>query len=386
MKVMKEKICSCALNRIFGFEPKTGLALISCIGSASEIFEMSAGDIDRLLGPYSKYKGSINRKVVDEAEKELASLEKMDVRFVGWNEDDYPDLLHECEDAPIGLYVRSTTPLHELWKPGRRIGVVGTRDISPYGREWCIRTVEGIAKSPQKPLIVSGLAIGTDYYAHRTALECGLPTIGVMATGPEMVYPLRHRDFAERMYRTPGCALVTDYPPGTPPLGLHFLRRNRIIAGLSDSTILIESKIKGGGLMTCNLAFSYNRDVYALPGRADDICSQGCNRLIKNKVAEPLTSVPELLGALGMDSVRKSRKESVGDMLKRTYEASMTPEQFGAVTEVMGIIMKERGLTAEDIASATGLPYPQVLNITGILETDAFITVDLLQRCSLNIR
>ncbi len=386
MKNHDEKICSCALNRIFGFSPKTGLALINCIGSAAEVFQLKEDELDRLLGPYSKYKGLIGQQSLDLAERELAGLEKKDISFIGWDEEDYPELLHECEDAPIGLYVRTTTPLSELWKPKRRIAVVGTRDISSYGRDWCIRTIDGIAESPERPTIVSGLAIGTDYYAHRTALECGLPTIGVMATGPESVYPLRHHEFAEKLYHTHGCALVTDYPPGTQPLPVHFLRRNRIIAGLSDSTILIESKVKGGGIMTCNLAFSYNREVYALPGRADDICSQGCNNLIRKKIAEPLTSVEDLMVSLNLKHTSMQRTESAESRLARTYGSRMKAEEFEHMKEILRLIRNERDITTDEITAATGLPYNAVSRLISLLETDGFIRVDLLQRCSLNIR
>ncbi len=386
MENYSEKVCSCALNKIFGFAPKTGLALISCIGSAKEVFEMGGDEIDKILGPYSKYRGLIGQQALDESAGELEGLEKMDVTFIGWNEDDYPDLLHECEDAPVGLYVRTKTPLDELWKPKRRIAVIGTRDISTYGREWCMRTVSGLAGSVDKPVIVSGLALGTDYYAHRTALEHGLPTIGVMATGPETVYPQRHHDFAERMYRTPGCALVTDYPPGTAPLSVHFLRRNRIIAGLSDSTILIESKLKGGGLMTCNLAFSYNREVHALPGRADDLRSQGCNSLIRKKIAEPFTSVEELMAALDLKNAAKSRMESLTSRLEKAYGGGKSGENLHMITEIMNLIKSERGITIEEIASSMGSPYSKVSASVRTLEADGFITVDLLQRCTVNIR
>ncbi len=386
MENNNEKICSCALNKIFGFAPKTGLALISCIGSAKEVFEMGGDEIDKILGPYSRYRGLIGQQALDEAERELAGLEKMDVTFIGWNEDGYPELLHECEDAPVGLYVRTKTPLDELWKPRRRIAVIGTRDISTYGREWCMRTVSGLAGADEKPVIVSGLALGTDYYAHRTALEYGLPTIGVMATGPETVYPQRHHDFAERMYRTPGCALVTDYPPGTAPLSVHFLRRNRIIAGLSDATILIESKMKGGGMMTCNLAFSYNREVHALPGRADDLRSQGCNSLIRKKIAEPFTSVEELMAALDLKNSTKSRRKSTASRLEELYGNGKAGEDLRTIAEVMDLIKSERGITVDEIASSTGLPYSRVSTSVRMLETDGFITVDLLQRCSANIR
>ena len=249
MENFEEKACLCALNRIFGFEPKIGLALISHLGSASEIFSLSVEELTALLGPYSRHKDKICRRAIDEAAKELIHLSGSGVSFCGITERPYPSLLKECEDPPIGLYIKSATPLSSLWQEDR-IAVVGTRDISQYGREWCTRIVSSFAASPVRPAIVSGLAMGVDIEAHKTALENGLPTIAVLPTGPDAIYPLRHRLQAERIASAPGSALITDYPPGTAPLAVHFLRRNRIIAGLSKATILIESKTRGGGMMT----------------------------------------------------------------------------------------------------------------------------------------
>ncbi|MBR6547573.1 MAG: DNA-processing protein DprA [Bacteroidales bacterium] len=385
MEKFEEKACLCALNRIFGFSPKTGLALISHTGSAADVFRLGSRELEELLGPSSRYKGEITWKAVEEASDELARLESRGIGFTGWTEEEYPSLLHECEDAPVGLYVRSRTPMDELWKPCRRIAVVGTRDITPYGREWCVRTVAGLSRSKEKPVIVSGLALGTDFCAHKAALESGLATIGVMATGPETVYPHRHREFAERLCETPGCALVTDYPPGTAPLAVHFLRRNRIIAGLSDSTILIESKIKGGGMMTCRLAFSYSRDVYALPGRADDLRSQGCNSLIRSKIAEPLTSIEDLTESLGLNRVGAKGRRSVRETLISEYGSRLSPEKAELAINILTRIKEERGITIEELAEHTGMSYSMTANITAMLETDGFISIDLLQRCFIMI-
>lgn len=381
MENFEEKASLCALNRIFGFDPKVALALISHLGSAAGVFRLSPEDIDCLLGPHSKYRNLIVPSAVDQAAEELHRLRSSDILFTGWTESDYPDRLKECPDAPVGLYVRTTTPLENLWKPSPTIAVVGTRDISPYGKEWCEKTVRGLAAGGSRPAIVSGLALGTDFYAHRTAIEEGVPTIGVMATGPEAIYPWRHREFAERLYHTEGCALVTDYPPGTAPLAIHFLRRNRIIAGLSDATILIESKIKGGGMMTSRLAFSYDRDVYALPGRVDDTRSQGCNFLIKSKIAEPLTSVSELLESLGMETGTKDKKMSDKEMIARKYgsDTEFTAQAIAAVS----LIRHERGITLEELAEKLTVSYSKVAQLTGALEMDGFICVDLLQRCSI---
>lgn len=385
MKDIEEKSCHCALNRIFGFKPKIGLALISHLGSASEAFRLKDRDLDILLGPYTGMKGQLNPAAVEKAAEELSRLEDMDIRFVGWNEDDYPDLLHECEDAPIGLYVRSRTPMGELWKPRRRIAVIGTRDITPYGKEWCKRIVSDLAGAQEKPVIISGLALGTDICAHRTALENGLPTIAVMATGPEAVYPYRHSEFADRIISTPGCALVTDYPPGTAPLSIHFLRRNRIIAGLSEASILIESRIRGGGMTTSKLAFSYSREVYALPGRVDDPCSQGCNLLIRNKIAEPITSTDTLLESLRLDRTCRKHKISYEDVIRSAYHESRSSETVDRLCRIIRIIKEERGISLDEITSATGYDPGTVLHIAGLLETDGFINIDILQRCCIEI-
>ena len=378
---LEEKACLCALNKIFGFAPKIGLALISHTGSAAEVFRIEGKDMDELLGPHNRYRGLMSMKAVDQAAKELADMGSRGISFVGWSEEDYPPLLQECEDAPIGLYVRSTTPMDELWKPQKRIAVVGTRDITPYGREWCVRTVDGLARCKEKPTVVSGLALGTDFCAHKAALESGLATIGVMATGPEAVYPYRHKEFAERLCSTPGCALVTDYPPGTAPLAIHFLRRNRIIAGLSDATVLIESKIKGGGMMTCRLAFSYSREVYALPGRADDLRSLGCNSLIRSKIAEPIISIEDLTDSLGLNRTGIRSRNGIREVVESAYRSSLSAEKTELAVTLLTMMKKERGITVEELAQDTGISYSMIANMAAMLEADGFISVDLLQRC-----
>lgn len=374
------------MGKIFGFEPKTGTALISHLGSASEVFRAGRKKIERLLGPHSKHTSQIRRSAVYDAATELEALSRQGIGYVGWCDEDYPPMLKECPDAPLGLYIRSCTPYGELWSSGGSISVVGTRDLSPYGREWCGRIVDGLAGTSEKPTVVSGLALGTDICAHKAAVEAGLPTIAVMATGPDSIYPYRHREFADRLCRTPGCALITDYPPGTPPLAIHFLRRNRIIAGLSTATILVESKIKGGGMMTARLAFSYDRDVYALPGRADDIRSQGCNRLIRERIAEAITAVPELMESIGLRTMQGNRHENLTQVLRHTYEGSTSPDRIDQMAEMLTLIRNRRSITVEELASATSLGYAKTRDLTSILETDGFISIDLLQRCSINVR
>jgi DNA processing protein len=384
MENFEEKACLCALNRIFGFEPKIGLALISHLGSASEVFRLSSEAINSLIGPYSKYRDRINASAFDQASNELKQLENQGIHFCGITENHYPSMLKECEDPPIGLYVRSSTPVQELWKDNS-IGIVGTRDISPYGKEWCQKIVKNLSMTGHRPPIISGLALGVDIAAHRTAIENGLPTIAVMATGPESIYPYRHRADAERIINSPGCALITDYPPGTAPLAIHFLRRNRIIAGLSRSVLLIESRIKGGGLMTCRLAFSYNRDIYALPGRADDIRSEGCNELIRKKIAEPITSIITLTESLGM-KVRRTSAPSIRQRLEHTYKGRIPDEDLDLMCSILMEIKRNRGITADELSDNIGIGFIKTMELTGMLEIDGIISIDLLRRCSINLK
>ena len=386
MENIEEKACLCALNRIFGFSPKTGTALVSHLGSAAEVFRMSRKDLEALMGPNSRYVRQLTFEAADNEAEELLRLDRNHICFVGFTEEGYPPLLRECEDAPVGVYIKSTSPASCLWTQKRNIAVVGSRDISPYGKEWCERIVAGIASAQVQPAIISGLALGTDICAHKTALEHGLPTIAVMATGPESVYPHRHREIAERMCFTPGCALITDYPPGTAPLAVHFLRRNRIIAGMSDSTILIESKIKGGGMMTSRLAFSYDREVYALPGRIDDIRSQGCNHLIRAKVAEPIASLSEMMESLGLGKAGRSVGISMEQAMERLYRGRMNEDEFRMMTDIFSMIRKTRGITLDELADRSGLGYGKVSSVVGMLESDGMITADLLQRCFINTK
>ena len=385
MENFEEKACLCALGKIFGFKPKIALALIEHLGDALEVFKIRRQELEMLLGPHSRYIDIIRKAAVYEAAEELERYAKLDITFCGYTEEHYPEILKECADAPVGLYIRSKTHVSRLW-PEKKIAVVGTRDISPYGKEWCTKCIHGLASTTERPMIVSGLALGTDICAHKAAVEAGLPTIAVMATGPENVYPYRHRGFAEELYQIPGCALITDYPPGTAPLAIHFLRRNRIIAGLSDATVLIESKIKGGGMNTARLAFSYDRDVFALPGRVDDVRSQGCNTLIRSKIAEPLTSIQDFLNSLGMEGTAPGSPTSDMDILTSTYRLSSSADRINQMADLLKIIRQRRGISIEELADYSGLGYARTVELTSILETDGFISTDLLQRCSISMK
>lgn len=375
MEDEKETLCLCALNRIFCYEPVVGLRLLEYFGTAAAVFEAPSGQLGGLLHARPEYAGKVHRGALAESARELESVERLGGRFVGLHSPAYPQLLRECPDRPLGLYVRSQTPAEDLFNSREAIAFVGTRDLSSYGREWCGNLVSTLSETGAKPLIVSGLAFGIDYVAHTTALTLSLPTVGVMATGIDRIYPSRHESLAERMVRTPGCALVSCYPLGTAPLANQFLSRNRIIAGMSRATVLVESKIRGGGLITARHAYSYDRDVYALPGRVDDVRSQGCNRLIRDKIAEPVISREDFLDKLGLKAPRLRKQ----DVLTRAAGLFLDGSLELAVLKA---VLAERGIDIRTLCARTDRPYAEVIAAALALESEGFLSMDILQRCS----
>ena len=185
MKHFEEKACLCALNRAFGFRPKIALALISHFGSASEVLSLNEKELNLIMGPYGGYKSYLSMASAEKEARELENLARDGISFTGWTEDEYPSLLKQCEDAPVGLYVRSSTPLDELFSPRREIAVVGTRDLSLYGRELCEKTVAALSATDEKPRIISGLALGADRCAHKAAIENRIETIATRALAVE---------------------------------------------------------------------------------------------------------------------------------------------------------------------------------------------------------
>lgn len=375
MEDEKETLCLCALNRIFCYEPVVGLRLLEYFGTAAAVFEAPSGQLGGLLHARPEYAGKVHRDALAESARELESVERLGGRFVGLHSPAYPQLLRECPDRPLGLYVRSQTPVEDLFNSREAIAFVGTRDLSSYGREWCGNLVSTLSETSAKPLIVSGLAFGIDYVAHTTALTLSLPTVGVMATGIDRIYPSRHESLAERMVCTPGCALVSCYPLGTAPLANQFLSRNRIIAGMSRATVLVESKIRGGGLITARHAYSYDRDVYALPGRVDDVRSQGCNRLIRDKIAEPVISREDFLDKLGLKAPRLRKQDVLGKAAGLFPDGSLE-------LAVLKAVLAERGIDIRTLCARTDRPYAEVIAAALALESEGFLSMDILQRCS----
>ena len=380
-----EIICACALGKVFGYEPRIALSLVENLGSASAVFALSPRDRDALLGPYGKYSGSLSDSLLESTAEELERLASEGCRYLPLTHPAFPEALRECGDPPAGLYYRSCSEPEELFCSRPAIAVVGTRDMSPYGKEWCTRIVGAMSQAPQKPLIVSGLAFGVDITAHMAALAYGLGTVAVLPNGIDEIYPRQHSTAAAKIAGSPGSALVTDYPPGTGPVAFTFLRRNRIIAALSRATVLIESKKHGGGLITSRLAAGYGREVFALPGRIDDTRSEGCNIIIREKTAEPITSLSDIGEQLGLGRYKlRSRKgfmERVADVF------SGAPQQRReTLLKVAEAIKRQRGISVDELCRQLALPYSEISSLVLTLESEGLVETDLLGRCSASLK
>ena len=373
MSYADTSVALCALNKVFGYQPAKALALLGEVGQPVDLFDGSFSEL-------------LNADQLEWARRELARVENEGYRFVSLQDEDYPAPLTQLPDPPMGLYLRASSSPTEIWGLRPMIGIVGTLDISPYGREWCRKLVEALAATSAQPSIVSGLAYGADGIAHQSALDAGLCTIGVMATGIETVYPWQHAKLAGNMAQTPGCGLITDYPMETSPTATNFLRRNRIIAGLCSAVLVVESKSRGGSLMTARYAVEYSRDVFALPGRADDIRSAGCNSLIASDMAHLITTPEELVGQLGLGA----RVRGAGGSWSSGHTAAsfrrLLERSFGegSATVTIGLAIRaHRGLNCDELAALTALPIGTVQEGIGQLEVQGFITTDLLRRCAL---
>ncbi len=380
-----ETVSACALNRLFGFKGTAAHRILESLGNCRDFFSLSHKDRNAFLASIGCNATAVSPSALEESAKELESLQAQGCRFIHSGQDCYPQLLRECSDAPLGLYIKSQTPPEQLFNTFRNISVVGTRDISLYGKQWCERIVRDIACATERCCIVSGLAFGVDITAHRTALSSLLPTIAVLPTGIDSVYPQYHRKEAERIASTENCALLTDFPPGTVPQPYTFLRRNRIIAGLSTDTLLIESKKHGGGMITARLAFEYGRDVYCLPGRIDDPRSEGCNILVADKIAEPIAGLDRFRKELGLWKRGECSGKAGYEMQINSFYGESLPEAtLALLRKLYGLILASRGISPEEMARSTGIPYRELSILVQKLESDGFICSDVLGRCTIN--
>ncbi|NNC71201.1 MAG: DNA-protecting protein DprA [Flavobacteriaceae bacterium] len=276
-----------ALSRIEHIGDVIAKKLIRHCGSAEAVFKEKKSNLLKIQGVGKSLIRSLeNKAVFEQTEKELKFIDTNSIELISFYDNHYPFRLKECFDAPLLLFQKGRI---QLKKP-HVISIVGTRQITAYGKDFLKRLFIEIKK--YNPIIISGLAYGVDILSHQLAIEHNLQTIAVLAHGLDKIYPPAHQKEAKKMQENGG--LLTEFWSGSNPDRENFVKRNRIVAGLSQATLVIESAEKGGSLITADLANSYNRDVFALPGRVTDAFSSGCNNLIKTNRASVLTSAKDL--------------------------------------------------------------------------------------------
>jgi DNA processing protein len=283
-----------ALLKVDGVGDIVAKKLLNHFSTAENIFKAKANQLESIDGiGRVLIKNLKDKTVFNLAEAELKFIKENNINCLFYQDDKYPDRLKHCIDGPILLFTSGTIDFNNR----KVISIVGTREITSYGTEFCKKFIEDLA--PLNPIIVSGFAYGVDIVAHKIAMDLGLQTIGVVAHGLNQVYPKVHKKYVAKMEQNGG--FMTEFWSNSNPEKENFVKRNRIVAGISEATIVIESAEKGGSLITANLANDYNRDVFAVPGRTSDKFSQGCNNLIKTQKAHLLTSAADLIYILNWE-------------------------------------------------------------------------------------
>ena len=289
-----------ALQQVEGVGDILAKKLINHCGSAEAVFKTRPSQLAAIDGIGSILIQNLKSKwVFEKAEQELQFIKSNEINVEYFQDENYPDRLKHCIDGPVLLFTSGKIDL----KNKKIISIVGTRQITSYGMEFCRKLIEDIA--PLNPVIVSGFAYGVDIFAHQLAIEHDLQTIGVVAHGLNQIYPKTHKKYVAKVEQNGG--FMTEFWSSSNPDKENFVRRNRIVAGISEATIVIESAERGGSLITANIANDYNRDVFAVPGRTTDKYSQGCNNLIKTQKANLLTSAADLVYILNWDIESKAK-------------------------------------------------------------------------------
>lgn len=273
-----------------------GKKLIAYCGGVEAVFKENKRSLHKIPGIGKGLINSIvSKNVLPRAEEEVEFIIKNNIKPLFFLDKEYPQRLKQCIDSPVMIYYKGNTDLNKL----KVLSFVGTRSSSSFGREICGKIISEF--DAENLLIVSGLAYGIDVCAHKAALENGIDTTAVLAHGLDMIYPALHKNIAEKMCRRGG--LITDFLSNTNPDKQNFPKRNRIVAGMCDAVVVIESARKGGSLITANIASSYNKDVFAVPGRPGDKYSKGCNFLIKANKAALVESAEDIILMMRWDDI-----------------------------------------------------------------------------------
>ncbi|MCD8282976.1 MAG: DNA-processing protein DprA [Prevotella sp.] len=354
----REQICSIALTRL-AYISLAGLReLYQRFGSATEVIDNRGNLRDAVpdISPKAEQALLNIDEAMHRAEAEYTWCKANGVEIFPMNSPSYPQRLSDCSDAPVVLYYKGTADLNHK----RIVSVVGTRHCTTYGFDLLHRLMSDL-RPYGEVLVVSGLAYGVDITAHREALANGFPTVAVLAHGLDQIYPYSHKDTAKKMLEQGG--LVTEYVSQTTAMRGNFVQRNRIVAGLSDCTIVVESAAKGGGLITASIARSYNKDVFAFPGAVTAEYSQGCNNLIRDNNASLITGAEDLVKAMRWDTDVKLNEAKREGIERRLFENLSDDEKT-----IVGVLQETNDLQVNVLTVKSGMPIQKVLALMFNLE------------------
>ncbi|MBP4139995.1 DNA-processing protein DprA [Flavobacterium geliluteum] len=336
-----------ALLRVEGVGDIMAKKLLFHFQNAQAVFNATNAQIAAIDGIGAVLLKNFKSKTIfEKANAELTFIKSNNIKVAFFQDEHYPERLKHCYDAPVLIFTAGNIDL----KNKKIISIVGTRQITSYGTEFCKKLIEDLA--PLDPVIVSGFAYGVDIVAHQLAIENGLQTVGVLAHGLNQIYPKNHKKYMAKIEENGG--FITEFWSSTNPDKENFVRRNRIVAGMSEATIVIESADKGGSLITANLANDYNRDVFAVPGRVTDKYSQGCNNLIKIQKANVLTSAADLIYILNWDIEKKTKP------IQKQLFVTLEPEE----QKIYDFLIKNGKELLDSIALQCDFP---IFKISGML-------------------
>jgi DNA processing protein len=344
-----------ALTRMTGFNLPIALQLYQAMGSAQAVYEHRNDIGDAIADATPRLRESMKDwdDALRRAAAEMEFITKNNIRALTFNDVDYPQRLHECPDAPIILYYKGTANLNQQYI----LNMVGTRRCTTYGQDLVHRFISDLRQLCPQVLVVSGLAYGIDICAHRNALQNGYETVGILAHGLDQIYPHAHRQTAVEMVKHGG--LLTEYMSQTEALPNNFRQRNRIVAGISDATVLVESAIKGGGLITIRIAQEYGRDTFAFPGAVGMPYSEGCNKVIRNNMAGLITSAHDFVEAMGWKTVQEKPE---------TVERQLFPDLNPEEQQIVSLLQQTNDLQLNIISVKTNLPIGQLTALLFQLE------------------
>jgi DNA processing protein len=336
-----------ALLQVEGVGDIMAKKLINHCGSAQAVFETKSSKLLTIDGVGAVAVHHLkNKTVFEKADQELQFIKSNAIKAAYFQDQNYPDRLKQCIDGPVLLFSSGNINL----KNKKIISIVGTRQITSYGMEFCRKLIEDLA--PLDPVIISGFAYGVDIFAHQLAMDNQLQTIGVLAHGLNQIYPKTHKKYVAKLEQNGG--FMTEFWSSSNPEKENFVRRNRIVAGISEATIVIESADKGGSLITANLANDYNRDVFAVPGRVTDKYSQGCNNLIKTQKANLLTNAADLIYILNWELTNQTKP------IQKQLFVTLEPEE----QKIYDYLLQNGKELMDTIALQCGFP---IFKISGML-------------------